>query len=103
MTTATHGQTCGVPLAETGSARFAPWIARVVLTMASVVFTGIALRYIVDPAAASAKTGVALNTPLAYSTTRVGLGAFPLALALFSFTCLISRRRMFEGVRLIAT
>ena len=90
-----------MPLDETGFARFAPWIARIVLTMASVIFTGIGLRYIGDPAGASAKTGVTLNTALAYTTTRVGFGAFPLTLALFSFTCLISRRRLFEGVRLI--
>ena len=93
MSTASHGRTSGMPLDETGFARFAPWIARIVLTMASVIFTVIGLRYIGDPAGASAKTGVTLNTALAYTTTRVGFGAFPLALALFSFTCLISRRQ----------
>jgi predicted Na+-dependent transporter len=90
----------GVPRVA-GSARFAPWLARLVLAMASVIFTAIGLRYITDPVGASAKTGVALNTALAYTTTRVGFGAFPLALALFSFTCLLSHR-LYEGVRLIA-
>jgi hypothetical protein len=83
--------------------RFAPWIARVVLAMASLIFTAIGLRYILDPAGASAKTGVSLNTALGHSVTRVGFGAFPLAFAIFSFTCLISYRRLYEGVRLIAT
>ena len=101
MTTATHRSTSGMALAGTGFARFAPWIARIVLATASVIFTAIGLRYIGDPAGASAKTGVTLNTALAYTITRVGFGAFPLALALFSFTCLISRRRIFEGVRVI--
>ena len=101
MTTATHGRTAGIPFDETGVVRFAPWIARIVLTMASVIFAAIGLRYIGDPAGASAKTGVLLSTALAYTVTRVGFGAFPLALALFSFTCLFSSRRLFEGVRLI--
>ncbi len=97
-----HGDASGVPR-ETGFARFAPWMARIVLAMASVVFTVIGLRYLVDPAGASASTGVTLNTPLGYSVTRVGFGGFPLALAIFSFMCLISRRRLYEGARLIAT
>jgi hypothetical protein len=101
MTTATHRRASGMPLAGTGFACFGPWIARIVLAIASVIFTAIGLRYIGDPAGASAKTGVTLNTALAYTITRVGFGAFPLALALFSFTCLISRRRIFEGVRVI--
>lgn len=88
---------------ETGLARFAPWIGRLVLAVASVIFTMIGLRYIIDPAGSSAKTGVALHTALSYAITRVGFGAFPLAFALFSFTCLLSRRRLFEGVRVIAT
>jgi len=106
MTTAVHTQdmhdrASGAPR-ETGLGRFAPWIGRVVLAMATVIFTGIGLRYILDPVGASAKTGVALNTTLSYATTRVGSGAFPLAFALFTLTCLLSRRRLFEGVRLIA-
>ncbi len=92
----------GIPL-QNRFARFAPWIARVVLAMGSVIFTAIGMRYILDPAGASVKTGVALNTALGHSVTRVGFGAFPLVFAIFSFTCLISRQRLFEGVRLIAT
>ena len=88
---------------DRGFARFGPWIGRVVLLVASVIFTAIGLRYIIDPAGASAKTGVTLHTALSYAVTRVGFGAFPLAFALFSFSCLLSRRRLFEGVRVIAT
>lgn len=87
---------------ETGFARFAPWIGRLVLAAASVIFTAIGMRYITDPVDASAKKGVILQTALGNTVARVGFGAFPLALALFSFTCLISRRRLYEGVRLIA-
>ena len=94
-------QSSGAPL-EMGAARFAPWIGRLVLAMATVIFTGIGLQYILDPAGAAAKTGVTVATALGYATTRVGSGAFPLAFALFTLTCLLSRRRLFEGVRLIA-
>ena len=90
-------------LPETRVARVAPWIARLVLAMASVIFTVIGFRYIGDPAGASAKTGVTINTALGSTVTRIGFGAFPLAFALFSFTCLLSSRRLYEGVRLIAT
>jgi hypothetical protein len=90
--------------AQTGKrlSHSAPWIGRLVLAMASVIFAAIGLRYIADPAGVSASTGVALNTPVAFTTTRIGFGAFPLALALFSFTSLLSTRRLFAGVRLIA-
>jgi|SRR6185437_6299277 len=99
-TRGTQSGESGVPR-ETGDARFAPWIASIVLAVSSVIFTGIGMRYISDPVGSSVKTGVTLSTPLAYTTTRVGFGAFPLAFALFSLTCLISRRRLFEGVTLI--
>lgn len=91
------------PRLDTRRAAWAPWIGRAVLTMATVIFAMIGFRYIGDPAGASAKTGVTLHTALAYTTTRIGFGAFPLTIALFSLGCLVSRKRLFEGVRLIAT
>ena len=82
--------------------RFAPVINRLALVAATLVFTMIGLRYITDPVRASADTGVALSSALAATTTRVGFGAFPLGLAIFSFTCLFSSRRMAAGVRMVA-
>jgi hypothetical protein len=82
--------------------RFAPWISRIVLLGATFVFSMIGLRYITDPVHASAQTGVSLGSALAATTTRVGFGAFPLGLAIFTFTCLISTRRHFTGVSLVA-
>jgi Domain of unknown function (DUF4345) len=83
-------------------ARFAPWINRLVLAGATLVFTMIGLRYITDPVHASAETGVTLGSALAVTTTRVGSGAFPLGVAIFTFICLISTRRLFVGVSLVA-
>ncbi len=83
--------------------RAALWINRVVLGAATLIFTMIGLRYIADPVHASAVTGVTLNDGLAVTTTRIGFGAFPLAFAIFSLTCLISPRRLRAGVSLVLT
>jgi hypothetical protein len=83
--------------------RFAPWINRLVLSVATVIFTAIGLRYITDPVGASAATGAALNSALAITTARIGFGAFPLSFALFSSYCLLSRQRLRTGVSLVTT
>src|SRR5215831_1989036 len=82
--------------------RFAPWIQRMVLTQATVVFTMIGLRYIANPAEAAAATGATLNSALAATTTRVGFGAFPLGIAIFTLTSLFSSRYRISAVRLVA-
>lgn len=81
----------------------APWINRAVLGAASVIFTMIGMRYLADPAGAAANTGVTLTSALAATTTRIGFGAFPLAIAIFSFLCLLSAQRQRAGVSLVAT
>lgn len=83
--------------------RFAPWINRLVLAAATLIFTMIAVRYIADPVRASAATGVTLTSSLAETTTRIGFGAFPLAFAIFSFVCLLSTRRLMVGVSVVTT
>jgi hypothetical protein len=82
---------------------FAPWINRLVLLGATFIFTMIGLRYIANPVRAAAATGVTLGSGLAATTTRVGLGGFPLAFAIFSFVCLLSSRRLRTGVWLVLT
>ena len=83
--------------------RFAPWISRLVLAGATLVFSMIGLRYIADPVHASAAAGVSLGSAFATTTTRVGFGAFPLGFAIFTFACLLSTRRLLAGVSLVAT
>jgi hypothetical protein len=82
--------------------RFAPWINRLVLGAATLIFTMIGVRHIADPVRASAAAGIVLNSGLAATTTRVGFGAFPLGFAIFSFACLLSTRRLRVGVSLVA-
>jgi hypothetical protein len=82
--------------------RIAPWVNRLVLAVSTLLFTMISLRYIADPVRASAARGATLGSPLAATTTRVGFGAFPLAFAIFSLVCLLSRRRVVAGISLVA-
>jgi hypothetical protein len=82
---------------------FAPWVNRVVLIGAALIFTTIGLRYIADPVHAAAATGVVLGPGPAATTMRIGFGAFPLAFAVFSFVSLLSARRLQTGVRLVLT
>ena len=81
---------------------FAPWINRIVLAAATLIFTMIGMRYIANPVQAAAATGATLNTPLAVTTTRIGFGAFPLGIAVFAFISLLSVQRLVPAVRLVA-
>lgn len=82
--------------------RFAPWISRIVLAGATLVFSMIGLRYITDPVQNSAKIGISIGSALAATTTRVGSGAIPLGLAIFTLICLISTRWLLAGVGLVS-
>ena len=81
--------------------RFAPWISRTVLAGATVIFSLIGLRYITNPVHNSAEIGIRLGSALASTTTRVGSGAIPLGLAIFTLICLLSTRWVFAGVGLV--
>jgi hypothetical protein len=83
--------------------RFAPWIQRIMLTAATFVFGAIGMRYVADPVQAATATGATLNTAFAVTTTRVGFGAFPLGVAIFTVTSLFSTRRLVPAVQLVAT
>jgi hypothetical protein len=82
---------------------WAKWIDRVVLAAATIIFTAIGVRYIADPVGAAAATGAILQSPLASTTTRIGFGAFPLAFAIYSASCIFSSNRLRTGVGLVAT
>jgi hypothetical protein len=81
---------------------FAPWISRTALAGATLIFSMIGLRYIADPVHYSTELGVSLGSALASTTTRVGSGAIPLGLAIFTLICLFSARWLFAGVGLVS-
>jgi hypothetical protein len=82
--------------------KFAPWLTRLMLVAATVIFAMIASRYLFDPVGTGTAIGLAFNTPVALTVTRVGFGAFPLAFSIFTLSCLISTRRILTGLCFVA-
>jgi hypothetical protein len=82
--------------------RFAPWLTRLMLLAPTVIFALIASRYLFDPIHAGAAVGLAFNTPMAITVTRVGFGAFPLTCSIFTLSCLVSTRRILTGLGFVA-
>lgn len=77
-----------------GLHRFAPWLSRLVMFPPIIIFTAISLRYFTNPA--HAIPGTTLNTPEAFTDTRV-VGAWALTLLVMLLTFLFSRRRLWLG------
>src|SRR5437879_2202366 len=44
---------------------------------------------------------VLLDSPLGVTIARVGFGAFPLGCAIFTFSCLVSSRRLLTGLAFV--
>jgi cytochrome b561 len=82
----------------TSVTRKRPIFARLVLLFQSVVLTLIASRVFLDPIGASAKDQIALGSPLAIVVAQIGLGAFPLAAAIFLLVCALSGRTLRSGL-----
>lgn len=77
-----------------GFRRFAPWLSRLVMFPPIVIFTAISLRYLANPA--HAISGTSLNTPEAFTDTRV-MGAWTMTLLMMLVTFLFSKRRLWLG------
>lgn len=84
-------------------ARLSPILRRVPLVMVTVIFTMISVRYLADPVRAAAKVGISFTDPGGITIARVGFAGFPLAIAIFTFSCLISARRLLAGQYLVLT
>ena len=82
--------------------RIAPWLTRLMLIPPTAIFTLIASRYLFHPIQTGAGIGLAFNAPVAITIVRVGFGGFPLASAIFTFSCLVSRRRVLTGLGFVA-
>src|SRR6267378_7363851 len=83
--------------------KISPWLIRLMLTPPTFIFAMIASRYLLNPVQAATAVGISFVTPLGMTIARVGFGAFPLACALFTFSCLISSRRLLTGLGFVAT
>ena len=83
--------------------RHTVWFGRAVLLIATLLFTMIALRNLLDPAAALAVHQITLGSAAGITVARVGFGGFPLSFALILLACLVAERRLLMGLALLAT
>lgn len=74
------------------------WLSRAVLAFATLIFFLIGSKYILDPAAAAAASGMSLPTPLGLTNMRAGVGGFSIGCALITAVCLASRERLRLGL-----
>lgn len=73
---------------------FAPWLSRLVMLPPVLVFTLISIRFFTNPGHAT--PGVTLNTPEAFTDTRV-IGAWMVTLLSMLITFLFSKDRLWLG------
>lgn len=83
--------------------RHSIWLNRLVLLSASALLGLVGQKFIVDPVGSAGASGILLGSAVAITNMRASFGAFPLACGLIAFSCLISSRRHFAGLLLIAT
>lgn len=83
--------------------RFVPWFSRVVLFLATALFTVIAVRYVGNPIGTTAPFKISLGSVAAVTNMRVGFGAFPLGFAVVTLACLVSTRRHLAGLWFLVT
>lgn len=83
--------------------RFAIWISRVPLVLATIIFTGISLKYLFDPVRTAGQNGISFTSGVGITMGRIGFGAFPLAFAVITLSCLISMRRTLTGLYVVLT
>ncbi len=83
--------------------RFAPWLNRLVLLAATLIFALISAKYIADPVRTAATFKISLGSAAAITNMRVGFGAFPLGCAIITLVCLVSTSRLLTGLCFVAT
>jgi uncharacterized protein DUF4345 len=82
--------------------RYAPWLVRLILALPTVLFIRIGIKYLADPLQVAAGSGMALNSPAAFTDTRV-VGTMFLGIAALTLFSIFSTRRLLAGLVLIAT
>jgi len=83
--------------------RFTPWLTRLILGAATLIFTLIGVKYITDPVRAAASFNISLGSAAAVTSMRVGFGAFPVGFAIIVASCLVSTSRLLLGLYFVVT
>ena len=85
-----------------GALGLAPHASRIVLVLAAFLLARIGSRYILDPAGALAPDGITVQSTHAMTVARVGLGAFPVAIAIFALGSVFASRALTAATSLVA-
>src|SRR5215471_18936249 len=80
-----------------------PWLSRIVILVVAALFSLISFKFILDPHAAAAASGITIEPGVGYTNTRAGFGGFPLGFALILLFCLFSSRWLLAALASIAT
>jgi hypothetical protein len=83
--------------------KLSPWLSRLIIVAVAGLFTMISLKFVFDPRAAAANSGIFIEPGLGYTNTRAGFGGFPLGFAVILIFCLFSSRRLLAALSSIAT
>jgi len=83
--------------------KISPWLSRLIILAVPGLFTMISLKFVFDPKAAAANSGIILQPGVGYTNTRAGFGGFPLGFAAVLLFCLFSSRRLLAALSSIAT
>lgn len=81
--------------------RHSVWFSRLVLALATLLFSLIGVRYVLDPIGAVAPHRITLGSSEAVTIMRVSGGVF-LALAVVLLACIFSQRRLLAGTGVLA-
>src|SRR6476646_5744121 len=85
-----------------GWLRHTVWFGRIVLLVATLLFSLIALRNLLDPVGSGAPHGITFGSAAGVTVARVGFGGFPLAFAIILASCLAAQRRLLAGLGFLA-
>jgi hypothetical protein len=100
-----HAQILGKTAASEFSRRtfwdYAPWLARFILAVPTLLFVRIGWKYVSDPLQVAAGSGMVLGSPSAITDTRAE-GAIFLAFAVIALVSLLSTRRLLAGLAVVA-
>src|SRR5262245_40581998 len=83
--------------------RFAGWITRFPLVVATLLFTAIAAKFLFDPVHSAGAQGISFTQGVGITVARIGFGAFPLAFAIITLGCLVSKNRLLTGLYIVFT
>ena len=82
--------------------RIGIWFNRFLILAASFLFSFIAFKYLINPVDNANDVNITLGSVTAMSVARVGLGAFPLGIAIIIFSTMFSMKRSLTGMYILA-